>query len=141
MRALPLELQGIRHRYGPMDLIASEIALLHAPTAGGPALLLTTNRAAPADLSPQGDSIAVYWLVQPEAESPKLSEPDFLYTGSRHVRGMAVSTDQRFVITMGRDEGGLTVLERAGDGQLRVVVANALAGQVDKPVGAIWRTQ
>jgi hypothetical protein len=144
VECLPEKLRGIRNKYGPYDLIASSIALL-PPLPGDHSsgyTLIATNRNAPATLAPEGDTVALYSL--PTLQDPsKLSDPSFILSNSEHIRGLLVGpasgeAAQRYVITMGRNRGGLTVWERKVGGELVPVISNGYEKEIALPVGGVF---
>ncbi|GAA5891628.1 hypothetical protein JCM8208_007349 [Rhodotorula glutinis] len=130
-------------RSDPYDLIPCTILLLSplpSTSADAPSTLLVSNRNAPLALAPDGDTI-VSFSIPPNAPA-LLGEPTFLHGAGRHLRGMAAGPPdgderERFVLVMGRDEGGMSVYERRVDGTLCRVLGNVLS-EVEKPVAAVW---
>ncbi|GAA5933827.1 hypothetical protein JCM3775_000296 [Rhodotorula graminis] len=130
-------------RADPYDLIPCTILLLSPlPSAppNFPSTLLISNRNAPQSLAPDGDTV-VSFSVAPDAPA-QLGEGAFIHGAGRHLRGMAAGPPagderERWVLVMGRDEGGMSVYEREADGTMTRVLANVL-GEVEKPVAAVW---
>lgn len=65
-----------------------------------------------------------------------------MHGAGRHLRGMAAGPPggderERWVLVMGRDEGGMSMHERRVDGALSRVLSNVLC-EVEKPVAAVW---
>jgi hypothetical protein len=143
VECLPEDLRGIRSRYGPYDLIACSILLLPPVPGESDHILIATNRMAPPTLAPQGDSIASYRLPDP-AKPTTLQDPDFVYSASQHVRGIVAGPvgegedAYRYVVTMGRNKGGLTVFKREAGGRLVPIISNVLEKEIALPVGAVW---
>lgn len=139
---LPPNLRGVT-RADPYDLIPCTILLL-SPLASAPpnspSTLLVSNRNAPVALAPDGDTLVSFSLA-PDAPA-QLGEGTFVHGARRHLRGMAAGPPggderERWVLVMGRDEGGMSVYERRVDGTLSRVLANVLC-EVEKPVAAVW---
>lgn len=130
-------------RADPYDLIPCTILLLGplpASPPSAPSTLLISNRNAPVAAAPEGDTLVSFSI--PADEPAQLGEGTFVHGAGRHLRGMAAGPPEggdkeRWVLVMGRDEGGMSVYERTEDGQLRKVLANVLQ-EVEKPVVALW---
>lgn len=89
------------------EMLASEILLLPSTSPKGKHLLLCTNRDSP---NPEGDAIALFAVAQDG--SVERTEQQWIMGVGRHLRGMLVDKEGKFVAVAGRDGGGLTIFER-----------------------------
>lgn len=112
-------------------MIGAGIYLYPPITSGGDSLLICTNRES---TSGKGDALALFSISSDGAVRP--AETPFYWGVGRHVRGLG--GNGRFVVAAGRDEGGVVVLERTGDGTLLTEVA-----RIDIPgvVVPLWMDQ
>jgi hypothetical protein len=98
---------------------------------------------APAALAPERDAIASYTLGLP-SDPATLNDPEFIHSASEHIRGIAAGPEgdgpdaYRFIVSMGRNKGGLTVFRREGGGKMVPVISNVLEKEISLPVGAVW---
>ncbi|KAI0030865.1 Lactonase, 7-bladed beta-propeller-domain-containing protein [Vararia minispora EC-137] len=119
------------------DMLAAEIAFYPPPPPPSssrsvelytPRFLYVSNRNHP---GPSGDLLAIFSLE--DATAPALSVE--IPTGLKHVRGLAVAPDGRWVIVGGAQGGGVKVLEVTGGGKgLREVAMCAL----EAPTSFLW---
>jgi 6-phosphogluconolactonase (cycloisomerase 2 family) len=88
------------------DMTAAEIILL-PPIDNSPALILCTNRYS---TDPRGDTIAVFEVLQDGRVNP--APIPHIYGIGKQVRALSSDPSGRYIITAGRDEGGVVVLKR-----------------------------
>lgn len=109
-------------------MIAAGIYLYPPLAEGGKSLLVCTNRCS---TSSKGDALALF-AISPSGEVRPADTP-FYWGVGRHIRGLG--GDGRFVVAAGRDEGGVVVLERKGDGTALEEVVKA---DIDGVVVPLW---
>lgn len=109
-------------------MIASEILLLPPLTSEGDSLLILTNRES---TDSKGDALALFTVSSDGSTIKPASEP-FYHGVGRYIRGMGADPSGRWIVAAGRDEGGVVILERIGDGTklqevVRVDIPNVIA--------------
>jgi 6-phosphogluconolactonase len=112
-------------------MLASEIRLLPALTPSGKHLLVCTNRDSP---NPEGDALALF-SVDDDGKVERTSQGWITGVG-KHLRGMAVDREGRFVAVAGRDGGGLTIFER--DSEKGLALKEVAKIDVEQVVAPLW---
>lgn len=93
------------------DMAGAEIILAPPLTPNGPSLLICGNRFSKSD---KGDALALF-AVSPDGAVTRAPNP-FVHGAGRHLRGISTSPDGRYVLVLARDEGGMTMYKRTGEG-------------------------
>ena len=110
--------------------LAAAINILPAIRSGGPHLLIASNR----DLCREtGDTVALFRLEDDGAM--KLLR--HLEVPARHLRGVAVDAENRWVCVAGRHGGGIVVLERVGEDGLDLAIRATLP-DVKQAIAPMW---
>ncbi|WVW80530.1 hypothetical protein I302_102515 [Kwoniella bestiolae CBS 10118] len=110
--------------------IAAAINILPSNTPRGPHLLLATNRDLGLD---EGDAIALYCVEDDGAISFLRHEKGV----GKHLRGMAIDSDNRWICVAGRHGGGIAVYERIGEEGLDIKEVARLA-DVQQVIAPMW---
>ena len=112
-------------------MLASEIRLLPSLAPSGKHLLICTNRDSP---NPESDAIALF-SVDDNGTVERTSQGWITGIG-KHLRGMAVDREGRFVVVAGRDGGGLTIFER--DFETGLTLQQVAKIDVEQAVAPLW---
>lgn len=113
---LPKGDEHVREKLG-----ASEIIFLPplSTSTTGKALLLCSNRD-----SPSNDDGLACFSVSPDGKDVQRTEQGWVMGLGKHLRGVAVDSTGKWVCVVGRDAGGVSILERKGvDGEVLEKVA------------------
>jgi 6-phosphogluconolactonase (cycloisomerase 2 family) len=94
------------------EMTAAEIILLPPLTPSAPYLLILTNRFS---TSSRGDAIALF-EVSASGETVKPARSPHYWGIGKHIRALEGDQTGKYICTAGRDEGGVVILERTGDG-------------------------
>jgi len=112
-------------------MLASEIRLLPSLTPSGKHLLICTNRDSP---NPEGDAIALFSVD--DVGTVERTSQGWITGIGKHLRGMAVDREGRFVVVAGRDGGGLTIFER--DFETGLTLQQVAKIDVEQAVAPLW---
>jgi 6-phosphogluconolactonase (cycloisomerase 2 family) len=114
------------------SLGASEIVLLPPVRAGGPSLLIASNRDSP---NAEGDAIALF-SVSANGSKVEPTPEGFVKGIGRHLRGVSADAEARFVAVCARNGGGLAMFERKGEDGLQLEEVARL--DVERTVCPLW---
>lgn len=93
------------------DMLGAGIILLPPFSPSQDSLLIVSNRFS---THSSGDALTLY-KVSPEGGTVEPLSSPYLWGFGRHLRALEVDPSGRYVCVAGRDEGGVTILERVGE--------------------------
>ena len=94
------------------EMTAAEIVLLPPLTPSAPSLLILTNRFS---TSSRGDALALF-EVDDSGESIQPAKSPHYWGIGKHIRALEGDASGEYICTAGRDQGGVVILKRVGDG-------------------------
>ena len=117
---------------GNQEMIAAEIALLPPTSPENPSLLILTNRNS---TTKEGDALALFTVSADGSQVQRAPKPHYHGIG-RHIRTLAEDETAEYILTAGRDEGGVVMLQRTGDQGLDLQEVARI--NLPKVVVAVW---
>lgn len=113
-------------------MLACEIILLKALSAGGKHLLICSNRDSP---NPAKDAVALF-AVDDDGSLERVKEQPWIEGVGKHVRGVAADPSERWVLMAGRDDGVVKMFERVGKDGLQLEEVAKI--DVEQVVCPLW---